>query len=106
MVILCIVGSVRLKGNAQAYKIIEDVLDRYEPDIVISGQAGGIDTMAEERAKARGIPFEPYAPAVQRWHDGFMPRNLKMAERCTHLVRIVSSKSRTYGSGWTRDRAK
>src|SRR4029077_3221630 len=101
--ILCIVGSTRLAGNAKALQIIEEVLDRLKPAKVISGCAPGIDTMAELAAKRRSIPFEGFPPARKRWHDGFMPRNLKMAQTCTHLVRIVSSKSTTYGSGWTRD---
>jgi len=105
-IILCIVGSVRLVGNKEAYAIIDDAYDRLNPAKVISGEADGIDSMAEERAKARGIPFQGYPPKFRRWHDGFMPRNLKMAEDCTYLIRIISSKTTTYGSGWTRDRAK
>jgi hypothetical protein len=104
--VLCIVGSVSLKGNPLAYKVIDEVLDRLQPLKVISGMAPGLDSMAEERAKARGIPFQGYPPKVKRWHDGFMPRNLIMAQECTYLVRVVASNSTTYGSGWTRDRAK
>lgn len=104
--ILCIVGSVSLEGNPVAEARIEEVLDRLRPAKVISGCARGIDSMAEAAAKRRGIPFEGFPPKVKRWRDGFMPRNLRMAEECTYLVRIVSSLSRTYGSGWTRDRAK
>lgn len=68
--------------------------------------APGIDSMAEECTKKRGIDFQGFPPKVQRWEDGFKPRNLAMAETCTYLIRIVSSKTQTYGSGWTRDQAK
>lgn len=105
-IILCIVGSVRLVGNKEAYAIIDEAYDRLKPDKVISGEADGIDSMAEERAKARGIPFQGYPPKVRRWEDGFKPRNLQMAKECTYLIRIISNKTTTYGSGWTRDRAK
>lgn len=104
--VLCIVGSVSLAGNAEAIQRVEEVLDRLQPRKVISGKAPGIDTIAELAAKRRGIPFEGFPPAKKRWRDGFMPRNLKMAETCTYLVRIVASNSTTYGSGWTRDRAR
>ena len=104
--ILCIVGSTSLAGNPEAALIIEQVMDRLQPRKVISGCAPGIDTMTENASKRRGIPFEGFPPAKKRWFDGFMPRNLKMAQTCTYLVRIVASNSHTYGSGWTRDRAR
>ncbi len=61
--------------------------------------------MAEEAAKGRGIETLVFKPKVNRWRDGFMPRNLLIAKACDALVRIVASNSTTYGSGWTRDRA-
>jgi hypothetical protein len=36
---------------------------------------------------------------------GFKERNLRIAVACDELVRIVAHGTRTYGSGWTRDRA-
>jgi len=104
--ILCIVGSTVLAGDPAADQIIDDVLTRLKPRKVISGCAPGIDTMAEKKAKKRGIPFEGFPPKEKNWANGFMPRNLVMARTCTYLVRIVSKRSKTYGSGWTRDRAK
>lgn len=104
MKILCIVGSCSLAGNPQAVKLIEKVLTRHKPDKVISGCARGIDTMAEQAAKRRNIPFQGYPPKTQNW-PGFKVRNLAMVQDCTYLTRIVSRTSTTYGSGWTRDRA-
>jgi hypothetical protein len=37
---------------------------------------------------------------------GFRERDERIAEDCDELVRIADSSSRTYGSGWTRDRAR
>src|SRR5690348_8728135 len=47
---LAIVGSVDLAGNAEAIAHIERALDKYQPTLVISGGADGIDTMAVRAA--------------------------------------------------------
>jgi hypothetical protein len=103
--ILAIVGSCCLAGDPAAYIVIDDVLTRYSPSRVVSGGAPGIDSMAKERCDARSIPCEEFLPKVKRWEGGFKPRNLKIARACDALVRIVSARSSTYGSGWTRDQA-
>ena len=59
--------------------------------------------MAVAAAKAKGIPTVEYLPRVDRWRDGYRPRNLKIARECDHLIRIVVANATTYGSGWTRD---
>lgn len=105
---LAIVGSCGLAGNAIAAQLIEDALDKYQPTVVVSGAAPGIDSMAAAAARARGIEVREYPPTVRRWDGpgGFKERNLKIAKDCDALVRIVADDSRTYGSGWTRDQAK
>jgi predicted Rossmann fold nucleotide-binding protein DprA/Smf involved in DNA uptake len=102
---LAIVGSTQANG-ADARRAVREVLDRYNPDVIVSGGAEGADTIAAEEAAARGIAVQIFRPKVMRWRDGFMPRNKLIAENCDALVRIVSPRSRTYGSGWTRDYAK
>lgn len=102
---LAIVGSVSLAGNAEAQSYIEMMLDEYRPDVVVSGGAKGIDSMAVAEAKKRGLAFVEHLPKTNNW-AGFWPRNLLIAQDCDALVRIVASDSKTYGSGWTRDRAK
>jgi hypothetical protein len=37
---------------------------------------------------------------------GFKSRNLEIAQSCDALIRIALKGATTYGSGWTRDRAK
>lgn len=113
MVILAIVGSVRLTGNKEAEELIEQMLDKYQPDKVVSGGAKGIDSMAIEAWKKRGkdregIDYQEFKPTVHKWggEGGFAERNQQIADACTHLVRIVSNQTKTYGSGWTRDRAE
>lgn len=103
---LAIVGSTKLVGSIAAWRVINEVLDRYEPDVVVSGGAVGIDQMAAEMARKRGIEVVEHLPKTQRWHDGFKPRNLLIANDCDALVRIAKRGATTYGSGWTRDRAE
>jgi len=103
---LAIVGSVSLAGNADAYAIIFQVIRDYAPSEIVSGGADGIDSMAVEVAAFLGIPFREYRPKNARWApEGYKERNLLVAGGCERLVRIVAAGSRTYGSGWTRDRA-
>lgn len=102
---LAIVGSVKLEGNEEAISRINEVLNRLKPDVVISGGAKGIDQMAVKMAKIRGIPTIEHLPKEPHWYY-YKKRNIKIANDCDHLVRIVSTKTRTYGSGWTRDYAK
>lgn len=102
---LAIVGSVLLEGNSEAAKIIRKVLDRYQPTLVVSGKGRGIDTMAITMAQLKGIPTMEYAPEGEGW-SFYKRRNLLIAQNCDRLVRIAARSSKTYGSGWTRDRAR
>lgn len=104
---LAIVGSVRLAGNEQAQLKIEEVINLYKPTAIVSGGAKGIDLMAEEECKKRGLEPIIFRPTVQRWKGpgGFEERNIKIATECDRLVRIYSPKSKTWGSGWTKKRA-
>lgn len=107
---LAIVGSVALGDSEEAKRIVEEVLDKYQPTEVVSGGALGVDTLAAEAATRRGIPTCIFLPEVAQWGNrgklrGYMSRNREIAERCERLVRIAWSRSKSYGSGWTRDRA-
>lgn len=104
---LAIVGSEILDGHPEAQRRIVEAFDRYQPTTLVSGGAAGIDTMAEDEAKRRGIACEIYRPRVRAWAlaGGFRDRNQQIADACEALVRIVASTSKTYGSGWTRDQA-
>lgn len=110
-VVLAIVGSTQFKDGQQALDaaadLINDALDRLTPTRVVSGSAAGIDQLAAELARARGIDVTEYPPRTRRWAPaGYAERNLLIATDCTHLLRITCRASRTYGSGWTADRAE
>jgi hypothetical protein len=112
---LAVVGSTNItdKQRGLASVIIDGFLFSYEPDVVISGGALGIDSLASGRVTAWNrdnfsiIEFRVHLPANNRWApDGYKDRNLEIAKDCTHLLSIRSEQSTTYGSGWTADRAE
>lgn len=51
---LGIVGSRKLEGSVNAYKIIQAYIESFQPEKIISGGAIGIDSMAVEVAVGLG----------------------------------------------------
>ena len=106
---LAIVGSRSLDGHPEAVRLIREVLDRYQARhpvvIVVSGGARGIDRMATAEARRRGLQVVEHRPGGAGWRH-YRDRNLRIARDCDELVRIADPSSQTYGSGWTRDRAR
>jgi hypothetical protein len=108
---LAIVGSTRYaddrRAAAKALETISRAIAYYDPQVVISGGAKGIDSMAAELARSLGYDVIEHLPEHPRWEpDGYKARNLRIAEGCTHLLCIRHPDSKTYGSGWTADRAE
>lgn len=108
---LAIVGShSRFLTDRQKFRardIIDQLILDYKPEVIVSGGCSGIDQLAAEVAGEKGVQRLIFLPENWCWAPhGFKERNLKIAENCDMLVRIVSQDSTTYGSGWTRDRAK
>lgn len=105
---LAIVGNTSVGDELSARLLIRMSIHWFEPEVVISGGAPGIDTIAAEEAEMDKIPVLELRPTVQRWTlpGGFRDRNIRIAEECTHLVRIANRFTRTYGSGWTADYAE
>lgn len=103
---LAIVGSVTIGDSRLAAAIIEYVIAKYKPAVVVSGGARGADTLAAKIAKSHGIKVDEKLPAVDNWQYGYKPRNILIARGCDRLVRIAARAGKTYGSGWTRDYAQ
>jgi hypothetical protein len=61
--------------------------------------------MAAAEARRRGLQVIEHLPAGATWRD-YRERNLRIARDCDELVRIADPRSRSYGSGWARDRAR
>lgn len=102
---LAIVGSTRLKQHPIVEQIIRRVIAHYRPTEIVSGGAKGVDTHAADIALELGISVVVFRPKIAKWEGGYKERNLQIATYCDRLVRIAYKDSKTYGSGWTRDRA-
>lgn len=104
--VLCIVGSSSIKRTKGVIKLLKAIFEVEQPYKFISGGCVGIDTIAEEVATMYVDDMEIYEPRVRNWHDGFKPRNLRMAQDCTIMYVIRDVNSNSYGSGWTSDKAE
>lgn len=112
---LAVVGSTNItdKQRGIASVIIDGFFFSYNPELVISGGAVGIDSLARGRVTAWNrdqqwnINFMEFLPENPRWEpNGYKERNTKIAEECTDLLCIRTQQSTTYGSGWTADLAE
>lgn len=115
---LAIVGSVAdhtfhgdgVIGPDQAFCMaaadtIRAVIRRKRPECIVTGGADGVDYMAETIAKHEfDLPVIVCYPGRSSWAH-YKVRNQYIADICDQLVRISKADSKTYGSGWTRDRA-
>lgn len=106
---LAIVGSTQFEKDAQAKDqaahYIQWVLTKYQPEVVISGGAIGIDQLAATLAAFEDIPVIEHLPKAKNW-PAYKARNILIANDCSHLLAIRHRQSTTYGSGWTADYAE
>lgn len=116
--ILAIVGS-RDVNKAGGLTAIRQAIERHKPIVVVSGGARAklsadlrgvisIDWEAEKMATSLGIQVVVFKPTTWTFNGpgGFRERNTKIADLCHCLVRIASTTTTTYGSGWTADYAE
>ncbi len=112
---LAVVGTQTLACPGDPERVAARIrwsIERLRPNVVMSGGAAGVDTAAEVVARELGYREDEgtlvvVRPQVRRWQGpgGFQERNLVIAQRCTHLLRLACRQAKTYGSGWTADRA-
>lgn len=115
---LAIVGSQAFTETWKvtvAENLIRSFIGSMEADIeqIISGGCStGVDAMAYRIADWYGFDEDCgdlliHRPEKHQWApNGFEERNSRIARDCTHLLCIRDSESKTYGSGWTADRAE
>ena len=103
---LAIVGTRHTPDPRLAAAVVEAAIVGFRPEVVISGGADGIDSLAAESAVAHGIAFEEYLPRYPRWEpEGYKARNQRIAQDCDVLVCIRSRTAKTFGSSWTANEA-
>lgn len=105
---LAVVGSRCLANDPEAQLLIEAAIGEawYRADqedrqlVIVSGQARGIDTMAEDLAIACGLGraiYPPLGPGLK----AIEARNREIARRCSELVAVHGSCAQTHGTAWT-----
>ena len=112
--ILAVVGSTYDRANRATVEAVQQAIreafDRHDPRGFVSGGARGVDSWAAAEAYRRGMTasdVHEYLPLHKRWApQGFKDRNIIVATEAECLVRIYDPGSRTYGSGFTADRAR
>lgn len=127
MVKLGIVGNVAIdrRQGELAWHLISGLISVWTPREIWSGGATGIDSVAATVAGNYGYHDDEHyqegwslgrlvvcLPDVQAWDPvgrrGFKARNMEIVNGVDRLVRISKHDNgdRTYGSGWTADRAE
>ena len=108
---MAIVGTSKLQSYQQMEvgTIIRKILRQYDSsnDIIISGGAKGVDTLAVDRAKRLGFSVKIHKPTLEEWKY-YKERNLLIANECDHLYCITTPvyKIRCYHHGTPQDHEK
>lgn len=102
--ILAIVGTRKLNDKMAEYAevlILHEILSgKY--DSVVTGDASGIDELAQALCAVHGVPCESLKPNSRMWEpDGFKDRNIRICKKADAMLCIRDPDSLTYGSGWT-----
>lgn len=88
---LAIVGS-RTFTN---YKLLESIVDKKNPGMIISGGADGADSLANKYAKERGLPILIFYPNWNKFgkRAGYL-RNEKIVSAAESVIAFWDGKSR------------
>ena len=92
---IAIVGTSRLtekEKNQTRDAILKIIQSHSQGDVYLSGGAKGVDTEVRNIAQNNDIEIIEYKPLTGYWIDGFMPRNIKIAQECDILYCITTVK--------------
>jgi len=80
------------------YAIIKKELDALHSktriDLIVSGGAKGVDTLAEKWARENNIPCKVYLPNLAWGKKGYAMRNQQIVDLATHLLAFPSEQSK------------
>lgn len=87
---IAIVGSSKATFN-QAEEEIRKIIAVNKPCVIISGNADGIDSIADRIAGEMDVKTIIYPPKTKNW-KGYKERNSLIALRCDKLYNLVLKK--------------
>jgi len=104
---LAIVGSrvMTLAQAKEARDLIDRLIDEYMPNVVVSGGAFGVDKIAADCARRKGIEVDEKLPADLNW-PAYRARNILIAETCDTCIAIKTPQSVTGGTSFTMQYAR
>jgi len=94
--ILGIVGTRRFDDYDKFKEIVDNYLEfqGIRPELIVSGGAPGIDSLAEQYAQNKDIPIKIYPADWDKYGRRAGPiRNTQIVDACTHLLALPDSKS-------------
>lgn len=100
MLLIC--GSRKLNDEA-TYIRLKEHLDSYEKiDMILHGDARGLDQMAGRYAKENEIPVSVIRPDYQRWPSRLAPlkRNDELVGLCSQVLAVYAPGRVRKGGTW------
>lgn len=94
MIRLGIVGGRDYEDYEKFVKLVDAYVEEIGiPDVIVSGGATGVDTMAETYAKKRGIGMIVFRPLSEDGRDAYVMRNTRIVNYSTHILALPTHRS-------------
>jgi len=92
---LCIFGTRTFYNNPEASKIIDDVLIKLNPELIITSDADGVCKLAIDKAKEHSIPVEIHFLNKAKYAAGqYEHRSLECLKSCNYVLFIHDGESK------------
>lgn len=92
--IVAIVGSRNFTNYGLFSSYVNQVREKIQIDMIVSGGASGVDELAYRYAIDNGITFVCHPPIPEDGYPNkFFRRNLKVAEHCEFMIAFPQGKS-------------